>query len=362
MFYYFCKLVCTSTALLYPLYASYKALRPPAPGQTAQQQGERLERWLMYWCVLACVWVWEEWAEWTIAWFPFYHEVKTLVILWLALPQIQGSTYIYLHHLSPFLTSHEADIDAALTDARTSATRAGLGYANAAVRRLRAAVLGSLLGQTDTNTAAAGEPPVVLANPAAGTAPGNTPAAGATSLAQLAGGLLRAYAPQALAAGQALLHPMGAAGSGSGSGSGAGALAREPLSAGGEARVRAAGAGAAGSRREELERELAALGDNAGAGAPRGSHPVSLSPATSAGRGDPVAARVAGEASLLSASSSFEEIARDEASGWRGGAAAGAAPARAGTAASAAPHSARKSGGWFGWGGQEDVSAEKKNV
>ncbi|BGP37823.1 hypothetical protein JCM10449v2_001745 [Rhodotorula kratochvilovae] len=344
MFYYLCKVVCTSTSLLYPLYASYKALRPPPPGQTAQQQAERLERWLMYWCVMACVWVWEEWAEWTIGWFPFYHEVKTLLILWLALPQIQGSTYIYLHHLSPFLTSHEADIDAALTDARTSATRAGLGYANAAVRKLRAAVLGSLLGgATDDNaaTAAGTGTPTVLADPGA-TAPANTPAAGASGLAQLAGGLFRAYAPQALAAGNALLHPMEA-------------TSARP-SAGAEVRAR----GAAG-RREELERELAALsGSSAGeeseaSGASSSSarsHPASLSPASSVGRADPVAARVASEANLLSASSSFEEIRRDEAAGFGAGAGAGGA----------APRGARKSGGWFGWGGQEDVGAEKKNA
>ena len=75
----------------------------------------------MYWCVVACVWTWEQWGEWSVAWcalfsplftrslsrlvawatrradrrglassrFPFYHEVKTLFLLWLALPQIQ---------------------------------------------------------------------------------------------------------------------------------------------------------------------------------------------------------------------------------------------------------------------------------
>lgn len=59
----------TSVSLLYPLYASYKALRPAASsGLTPQEQGERLERWLMYWCVVACVWTWEQWGEWSVAW------------------------------------------------------------------------------------------------------------------------------------------------------------------------------------------------------------------------------------------------------------------------------------------------------
>lgn len=59
----------TLTSLLYPLYASYKALRPPASvGATPQEQHAQLERWCMFWCVLAIVGVWEEWAEWSVSW------------------------------------------------------------------------------------------------------------------------------------------------------------------------------------------------------------------------------------------------------------------------------------------------------
>ncbi|KPV75770.1 uncharacterized protein RHOBADRAFT_52798 [Rhodotorula graminis WP1] len=324
MFYYLCKIVITSTSVLYPLYASYKALRPAASsGLTPQEQAERLERWLMYWCVVACVWTWEHWAEWSVSWFPFYHEVKTLVMLWLVLPQIQGSTYIYIHHLSPFLTSHEDDIDAALADARTSATRAGLGYANAAVRRLRALVLGSILGPDAdaTATAAAGarprdnggaaHAPPVLAEP--GTAvPSSASGAGAAQLAHLAGGLLRTYAPAALAAGNALLHPMGAAGA---------TTARAQQ----EGARRRGGAGAGGS--DDSERDDSDASTESASGTAAGTR--------------------------MSASSSFEEIGRDEASGFPPAAGAGAA---AGT---------RKAGGWFGWGaaGEEAaVGAEKKNA
>ncbi|GAA5904607.1 hypothetical protein JCM8208_004828 [Rhodotorula glutinis] len=331
MFYYLCKIVVTSTSILYPLYASYKALRPAASsGLTAQEQAERLERWLMYWCVVACVWTWEHWAEWSVSWFPFYHEVKTLVMLWLVLPQIQGATYIYIHHLSPFLTSHEADIDAALADARTSATRAGLGYANAAVRRLRALVLGSVLG-ADANAndaAAAGAPaqghaPPVLAEP--GTAvPSSASGAGAAQLAHLAGGLLRTYAPAALAAGSALLHPMGPGT--------AGTTARAAQE--GARRRAGAGAGAGGSDESERDDSDASSGSVAGGAA----------------------------AQRRSASSSFEEIGRDEVVDSGSREASGLYPPDAGT-----PR-ARKAGGWFGWGaaaGEGDkgvVGAEKKNA
>jgi len=48
--------------------------------------------------------------------FPFYYEVKTLLILWIVLPQPQGqgnggSTYLFQSHISPFLTNHESTID-----------------------------------------------------------------------------------------------------------------------------------------------------------------------------------------------------------------------------------------------------------
>jgi len=231
----------------------------------------------------------------------------------------QGSTYIYIHHLSPFLTSHEEDIDAALADARTSATRAGLGYANAAVRRLRALLLGSILGaDADAATAAGAGPapaahdnhaPPVLAEP--GTAvPSSASGAGAAQLAHLAGGLLRTYAPAALAAGNALLHPMGASGPG-----GATTSARAQQQEG--ARRRSGAGGSDDSERDDSDASTASGG-------------------TARAR--------------MSASSSFEEIARDEASGF---------PPAAGT-----PR-ARKAAGWFGWGAAgegEAVGAEKKNA
>ena len=85
----------------------------------------------MYWSVLGCICAVESVAEWLISWcdsnqlsneysnvdfvrIPFYYLVKTIFLLYLSLPQIRGSTYIYLNHLQPFLHSHEQEIDATL--------------------------------------------------------------------------------------------------------------------------------------------------------------------------------------------------------------------------------------------------------
>ncbi|BGP22654.1 serine/threonine protein phosphatase PP2A-associated protein [Rhodotorula toruloides] len=363
MFYYLCKVVSTTSSILYPLFASYKALRPPqSVGRSAQEQHEQMERWLMFWCIMAGVWVWEDWAEWSVRWFPFYHEVKTLAIVWLALPQIQGASYIYINYLSPFLTTHEADIDAALSDVRSSATRMGLNYLQLALRRLRATVLGSFLAEQEAAAAgplAAHRPPV-LAEPGVAIDEQAVPAAAASGLAGLAAGWLRSYGPAAIAAGYAVLRPLGK--------NEIGACAREAKNRGAEEQdfvdevgtasgTRAAGSGGEQrrrvprTRREELEAELVSLSGYSSDGngsdyhprpsssssASSWSHPASLSPASPAGRPDPVAQRVANEAFLLSASSSFEDIRREEA-GEYGGA--------------ARPADHRKSGSWFGRGGE----------
>jgi receptor expression-enhancing protein 1/2/3/4 len=45
---------------------------------------------------------------------PFYWEIKTIFILFLALPQTQGSTLIYRAYLQPFFVRNEADLDAGI--------------------------------------------------------------------------------------------------------------------------------------------------------------------------------------------------------------------------------------------------------
>ncbi|GAA6029405.1 hypothetical protein JCM8097_003662 [Rhodosporidiobolus ruineniae] len=342
MFYHLCKLVITSTSLLYPAYASYKVLRLP---QASPEQREGMERWLMFWCVMGGVWVWEEVGEWSVGWFPFYYEFKTLVILWLALPQIQGSTYVYLNHLSPFLTSHESDIDAFLSNLRSSAMTLGADYLRRALVAARNAVLGQALAADPA------QPPPVQAEPAVGGAAA-TPQA--SSLAQLAGGLVRQYGPAALAAGQALLHPTAAA------------TAKAAGAAGTRERTAST---SSEKRRRELEEELARLDREDGSGSGSGSDsatssgfsehltasgakvrsrtPSSLSPGTAGGSSgsssspqDPVAQRVLH--SLVG--SQYEEITHADVDGRATG-----------------DGGRRKSGGgWFGWGGQEEGKGGKE--
>lgn len=56
----------------------------------------------------------------------------------------QGSTYIYINFIHPFLESHEDDIDAALADAKVKAKQVGLDYLNRGIQKIKQAVLGNL--------------------------------------------------------------------------------------------------------------------------------------------------------------------------------------------------------------------------
>ncbi|PFH53476.1 hypothetical protein AMATHDRAFT_45361 [Amanita thiersii Skay4041] len=112
LFFLTSRLISSVAAFLYPGYASYKTLSQRPASE------EELERWLMYWSVLGCIVGIEYVAEWLISWIPFYYTLKTIFLLYLALPQTRGSSYIYINHLSPFFHSHERQIDAALASLR----------------------------------------------------------------------------------------------------------------------------------------------------------------------------------------------------------------------------------------------------
>ncbi|KAI0005576.1 TB2/DP1, HVA22 family-domain-containing protein [Russula compacta] len=97
---------------LLPSYSTFKALR-----QRPLNERE-IEKWFGYWIVIGAVVAFEYTAEWLLSWFPFYWEIKTLLLLFLSLPQFEGSTYIYKTYVEPYLVQNEPEIDASIASAR----------------------------------------------------------------------------------------------------------------------------------------------------------------------------------------------------------------------------------------------------
>jgi len=110
----FSHLLAAWVAFLHPCFASYKALshRPVSEPD--------LERWVKYWAIMGALVGTEYALEWLVSWVPFYWEIKTVFILYLALPQTQGSTFLYDSYLAPYLARNEASLDANIATFQSS--------------------------------------------------------------------------------------------------------------------------------------------------------------------------------------------------------------------------------------------------
>ncbi|EGO26825.1 hypothetical protein SERLADRAFT_464319 [Serpula lacrymans var. lacrymans S7.9] len=130
---------------------------------------------------------------------PFYYPMKTIFLLYLALPQTRGSSYIYVNHLQPFFHSHESQIDATLASFKARVYsfvqerfRAIWDHVAAAIGQQQAASFTPSGGETRT-----GAPPS-LGDPISGPS-------------QLVSGLWRSYGPSIVASGAALMRQSTAA-------------------------------------------------------------------------------------------------------------------------------------------------------
>ena len=176
---------------------------------------------------------------------PFYFPLKTLFLLYLALPQTRGSSYLYRAHLHPFLATHEPQIDAAVASLRTrvyafvhARARALWDAVSAAASSSAAADLADPVG-SGARAGGAAAPPPSLGDPVSG------PVA-------MLGGLWRTYGPAIVATGAAMLRQGAAASAGDSE-----RALGEGLRAASASRS-ASGAGADAAERERKRRVLQA--------------------------------------------------------------------------------------------------------
>ncbi|KAI1411449.1 TB2/DP1, HVA22 family-domain-containing protein [Hypoxylon sp. FL1857] len=128
------RLLSSIASFLFPLFASYKALKTSDPAQ--------LIPWLMYWSVLSCALLVESWTEFILVWVPFYSYMRLFFLLYLVLPQTQGARVLYETYLHPYLEENETAIEDFIASAHDRLKAAGMAYLKRAIEMLRTQVLG----------------------------------------------------------------------------------------------------------------------------------------------------------------------------------------------------------------------------
>jgi receptor expression-enhancing protein 1/2/3/4 len=129
---------------------------------------------------------------------PFYYLFKMLFLLYLALPQTQGASYLYQTQLEPTLRAHEHQIDAALAQLRARA----FAFVQARARMLWDSIVASTSApqhahSVGPSSGSSAQPPALSASVSGPT--------------QMLGTLWRTYGPAIIAGGTALLQRQGVA-------------------------------------------------------------------------------------------------------------------------------------------------------
>lgn len=101
--------LCIAAQILYPTYASFKALSTVGSADDSQ--------WLTYWVVYAFLSTIEAVAGPVLQWFPLYYEAKLCLVVWLITPHTQGAKLLYDQYISPFLVKYGKHLDPAFEKA-----------------------------------------------------------------------------------------------------------------------------------------------------------------------------------------------------------------------------------------------------
>nr|CAD7443000.1 unnamed protein product [Timema bartmani] len=76
-------------------------------------------KWMMYWIVFALFTSAETFTDVFLSfWFPFYYEIKIILVLWLLSPATKGSSILYRKFVHPMLSRREQDIDECIAKAK----------------------------------------------------------------------------------------------------------------------------------------------------------------------------------------------------------------------------------------------------
>mmetsp|Transcript_61580 Transcript_61580/g.70607 ORF Transcript_61580/g.70607 Transcript_61580/m.70607 type:complete len:202 (-) Transcript_61580:293-898(-) len=103
MFGLFGSLITSIVGFFYPVLMSFSAI------DSEEKNDDKL--WLTYWSVYGLICVAENFIEWILAFVPFYYPIKMAFLIWMFLPQTQGSVWLYDHFVDPVFNNYETEID-----------------------------------------------------------------------------------------------------------------------------------------------------------------------------------------------------------------------------------------------------------
>ena len=122
---------------LWPAYLCYKSIEARQP--------EGIRDWCVYWFMLSLFSIVERVLDAFLFWVPMYYPTKVAFVIYLWHPRTLGAKMLYGKTVRPVLNAHEAQIDAAIEEARVwltvnllSSKNKVVNYVQTAARELAA--------------------------------------------------------------------------------------------------------------------------------------------------------------------------------------------------------------------------------
>lgn len=96
---HFAKFAGPAVMLIYPLYASIRAIE--SPSELDDQQ------WLTYWVLYSLITLFELSFYKVLAWIPIWPYLKLILSFWLVLPMFNGAAYIYENYVRKYVVGKD---------------------------------------------------------------------------------------------------------------------------------------------------------------------------------------------------------------------------------------------------------------